>query len=186
MVGSGQPLNFACWVSLKKESKFWADLYSEHQKVQPLSVWQNDDWSLRFDTSAANTRQLNLSLPITGPDAVEGLSQIHAKNKTLFLHCEFYTPDIYDPKNDLANGATEAMSIRLFRKSMPLIIYKQIKQKKKRKKLHASDKNVTEEEETPFDYTKYRPHLLTYVEVDVVKDFTKYDKSGVIPREVFD
>ena len=78
------------------------------------------------------------------------------------------------------------MSIRIFRKSIPLVVYKQIKKKKKTKKLHESDKNKTEEEEKPFDYTLYRPHSLTYVEVDVVKDFTKYDKSGVIPREVFD
>jgi len=75
-------------------------------------------------------------------DASEDLSRIHSKNKTLYLHCEFYTPDIFDAKNDLAKGKTEDMSIRLFRQSMPLIIYKQIKEKKKKKKLH-EDENKT-------------------------------------------
>lgn len=86
----------------------------------------------------------------------------------------------------MVKGDVADMSIRIFRKSIPLIVYKQIKKKKKTKKLHENDANKTKEEEKPFDYTKYRPHLLTYVEVDVVKDFTKYDKSGVIPREVYD
>ena len=85
----------------------------------------------------------------------------------------------------MAKGNVEDMSIRIFRKSIPLIIYKQIKKKKKTKKLRENDTNKTQEEEKPFDYTKFRPHLLTYVEVNVVKDFTKYKKDGIIPREVF-
>jgi hypothetical protein len=185
MVSPGQPLNFNCWVSFKEKRKFWANLYHDGPEAQPQPVGKSDDWSLTVDTSAAGARQLNVSLPMNDLHASEDLSQIHSKNKTLFLHCEFYTPDIFDAKNDLAKGKVEDMSIRLFRESAPLIIYKQIKEKKKRKKLHEKDDNKTKEEEKPFDYTKYRPHLLTYLEVDVVQDFTKYDKSGVIPREVY-
>lgn len=66
-------------------------------------------------------------------------------------------------------------------------MYKQLKKKKKTKKLHGTIANKTlEEEEKLIDYTKYRPHLVTYLEVNAVLDFTKYDKTGAIPREVFD
>ena len=118
MVSPGQPLKFNCWVSFLEEKLFWETLRA-NKKFAGKKVCEQNDWNITFDSKTENEREMKVQI-----DLNKYYQQIFSHNKTLNLHCEFRTPNIYEPLNDLLKGNFSKMTIRIFRHSIPLIIYK--------------------------------------------------------------
>jgi hypothetical protein len=66
-------------------------------------VWQSG-WDLRFDVDEKHDRQLNLTLAMN--DIQGKYRDMYAKNKTLYLHMQVITTDIFNQQTDFA-GAPE-------------------------------------------------------------------------------
>ena len=62
-------------------------------------MWQSD-WDLRFDVDEKHDKQLNLTLSMS--DAKAQYRDMYAKNKTLYLHTQIITPDIFNQQTDFA------------------------------------------------------------------------------------
>lgn len=60
-------------------------------------MWQSD-WDLTFDIDEKHDKQLNLTLSMGDVEAK--YRDMYAKNKTLYLHMQIITPDIFDQKTD--------------------------------------------------------------------------------------
>ena len=109
MMISNQPFKFEVYISFLASfgaNGFWKQQqqhkqYGGQQNAGEYShftpVWESD-WDLRFDIDEKHDKQLNLTLSMS--DVKARYRDMYAKNKTLYLHMQIITPDIFNQQTN--------------------------------------------------------------------------------------
>jgi len=110
---------------------------------------------------------------------------MYTLNKTLYLHFQLQTPDMYDSATDFS-AEPKLQPLRTFRKSISMVTYRpRAKEEGTKKNLMASltknekDGDSSEAEESVKSDDKFYPHWKQEIYLNVICDHTTYAKNAM-------